>query len=410
MREDFSEGKPTLQMVLTKILPLNVLGLEDINENDIKDAAAEIFCPDIEFQFKLKEKMRSIERKISKIWNAENVGDVLEDIKEIGIELTETIDMLVKSVEETEESYIRKLKSLYDVGTVLGPKVKETIKSIGRIEARGRKIRGVLKSLGETTVEGCRKIQRALENLLKNANPKESDMKRMLRYTANLLKTSHAKLGESVTMYGAMTRELDELVVDLKTHDAELGKTANDAREEYTRQANKAKINMIASSIGTVFSFIGSCFGLSNGEFGVGDVVGPAAFVNNAHNLYSHNSGRINLNEYYSSRQSKLQSYRKKVQKYVKSSGNLKEILELEEKAAGEWHDIIKRIQTNLGVDLKFLSEDIAEKYEDGLKDARKIFGLLQEKAQNFLDLLAEKEQKAQEIQDVFKDDAGLTL
>ena len=140
LRADFNEEKPTVQMVLTKILPQLLFGREQVNKTDIRDAAAELFCKEIELQYYLDDRMRSIGRKISKIWKAGNVGEIVANIKEIGVELTETLERLSKMVKETKEDYIKELK-----------------------------------------------ILRALENLLNNTTPMEGDMKRMLRYTANLL-------------------------------------------------------------------------------------------------------------------------------------------------------------------------------------------------------------------------------
>ena len=168
LRADFNEEKPTVQMVLTKILPQLLFGMEKVNTTDIRDAAAELFCKEIELQYYLDDRMRSIGRKISKIWKAGNVGEIVANIKEIGVELTETMERLAKMVKETEEDYIKELKSLYEVATMIGPQVKETIKAVGRIENEAMKIRWTLKSLGGTTIRRCKKILRALENLLNN--------------------------------------------------------------------------------------------------------------------------------------------------------------------------------------------------------------------------------------------------
>ena len=177
LRADFNEEKPTVQMVLTKILPQLLFGMEQVNTTDIRDAAAELFCKEIELQYYLDDRMRSIGRKISKIWKAGNVGEIVGTITEIGVELTETMERLAKMVNETEEYYIKELKSLYEVATMIGPQVKETIKAVGRIENEAMKIRWALKSLGGTTIRRCQKILRALENHLNNATSMEESRK-----------------------------------------------------------------------------------------------------------------------------------------------------------------------------------------------------------------------------------------
>ena len=145
-------------MVLAKILPYLPVDMEQVDTTAIREVAAKLFCPGIKLHYYFEQKMRSIGRNIAKIWKADNIGELVGSITEIGVELTETMDKLAKMVKETEDNYIKEMESLYAVTTMIGPQVKETLKAAGRIETEATKIRWALKSLGETTVRRCKKI------------------------------------------------------------------------------------------------------------------------------------------------------------------------------------------------------------------------------------------------------------
>eukprot|EP00092_Neocalanus_flemingeri_P013341 GFUD01014384.1.p1 GENE.GFUD01014384.1~~GFUD01014384.1.p1 ORF type:complete len:523 (+),score=132.00 GFUD01014384.1:67-1569(+) len=408
MKEDFNDGKPTLLTVLTKVLPETLFGMKQINKTDIREAVATQFCPEIEFKYYLEEKMGSIARKIAKIWKADKVGDIIINIQEIGVELTQTMENLAKKVNETEEYYTTELKKLYKAATVIGPKVTESIKAIGRIESEARKTRWALKSLGQATVRRCQKILRALENLINGTTSQDVDMKRMLRYTANLLQTSHSKLRESITSYENMRRELEGLVVDLNSHDEHLNKISKDVDKEYSSKMEEGVVKVVAAGAGTALMAVGTVVGLADGQLGWTDVIGPGALAVGVYNLVADSIGMGTLKQVHSDMSSDLSEYRNNFVKYIKASEDLKGILELEEVSAREWFDIVKEIQADFGSDLGIIAEALDdEDYLEDLIDAKAIFGLLQESAQDFLDLLAEKEEKNKEIHILFRGDLG---
>ena len=404
MAADFNGGKPTVSMVLTKIIPDLVFGMEEVNKTDVMEAAEELFCKDIELQYFLNDKMRSIQRKISKIWRGGNAGENFKIIKEIGVELSESMEMLANMVNETEEYYTQEMKSLYKTATLVGPQVKKTIKAVHKIENEAANIRFALKSLAGTTIRRCKKILGAIEKLLTNETPRETDMTKMLRYTAKLLDISHIKLGESILSYQTMKMELVGLVVDLKSYEDNLEKVQNDAKKEYDEKTKKAYIEMI---LGGVTSVAGLAFGVSgalDGVVGFSDFLGPAAAIRGVVNTYAAVSGKDALDEYYSSMSAELRSYTNDVKKYVRSSTHLQKVLKLEEKAAKEWHDIVIEIQDDWGKDLIELSDTFKDEEEAELYQAKEIFEILQTKAQNFLDILEETEPNVNNIKKIFSE------
>ena len=82
--------------VLTKIIPEIVFEMGQINTTYVREAAKNMFCKDIELHYYLDDKMRSIHRKISNIWKAKNAGEIFGSITGIGVELTESMEMLAK--------------------------------------------------------------------------------------------------------------------------------------------------------------------------------------------------------------------------------------------------------------------------------------------------------------------------
>ena len=102
---------------------------------------------DIELHYYLDDKMRSIHRKTSNMWKAKNAGEIFGSITGIGVELTESMEMLAKMVDETQKYHIKEMKSLYETAVLIGPQVKETIIAVHKIENEARDIRFSLKIL-----------------------------------------------------------------------------------------------------------------------------------------------------------------------------------------------------------------------------------------------------------------------
>ena len=106
--------------------------MEQINATDVREAAKKMFCKDIELHYYLDDKMRGIHRKISNIWKAKNAGEIFGSITGIGVELTESMEMLAKMVDETQKYHIKEMKSLYETAVLIGSQVKETIIAVHR--------------------------------------------------------------------------------------------------------------------------------------------------------------------------------------------------------------------------------------------------------------------------------------
>jgi len=390
IRDDFSGGKPTVTKVLTKIIPEIVFGMEQINTTDVREAAKKMFCKDIELHYFFDDKMRSINRKISNIWKAKNAGEILGSITGIGVELTESMEMLAKMVDETEKYYIKEIKSLYETAALIGPQVKETIIAVHKIENEAREIRFSLKILAETTIRRCNTILRAIENLLSSETPREKDFTKMLRYTAKLLDISHRTLGESILSYQRIKDELRRLVTDFAVYENELGNIQEKSEKVYKQKKIEAGLKIAFGVISSIASAATSGYNLADGVFKFGDIAGPAGVAGGLAFYTSEIMGLDTLLVDYSRMSAKLRAIINDVKKYVKSSTKLQTVLTLEETAAKEWHHIVKEIQADLGKDLKMLTEAFKDEEEEELQEAKEIFDLLRKKAQDFLNILEE--------------------